>query len=135
MRKIGRCVVVHAADVQTLAFPWGDIRILSEPSLTGGTTMTFGEVTVAPGTGHERHNHPEADEIIYVLEGEALQMLDDEAPVPIGPGACIHVPRGVYHSTLNTGPAPLRLIVIYAPAGEEEVLRSLPDVTLVGTSI
>ena len=92
--------------------------------------MTFGEVTVAPGTGHSRHNHPHADEIIYVIEGEALQMLDDEPPVTIRAGACIHVPRGVFHGTQNTGQEVLRLIVIYAPAGEEAVLRALPDVEL-----
>lgn len=130
MDKIGSCTIAYPGQVQTLAFPWGQIRLLAEPALTGGRTMTFGEVTVAPGTGHTRHNHPDADEIIYVIEGEALQMLDDEPPVAISPGACIYVPRGVYHGTQNTGKDTLRLIVIYAPAGEEVVLRALPEVEL-----
>ena len=134
MEAIGSCTIIYDTDVPTLAFPWGQIHLLCEPLLTGGQTMTFGTVRVEPGTGHSRHNHPNADEIIYVIEGEALQMLDDQPPVPIRPGACIYIPRGVYHSTQNTGKDVLHLIVIYAPAGEEQVLRALPEVTLLNAT-
>ncbi len=130
MQSIGSCKVVYGADVETLVFDWGTIRILGEPALTGGTTMTFAEVEVLPGTGHERHKHDDADEVIYVIEGEALQMLDDLPPVPVGPGASIFVPRGTFHGTQNTGQNVLRLVVVYAPAGEEKVLRALPGVRL-----
>ena len=130
MEKIGSCTIAYGHDVETLAFDWGNIKLLSEPDVTGGQTMTFGMVVVAPGKGHARHNHPNADEVIFVISGEAEQMLDDEPPVMIRPGASVYIPRGVYHSTLNTGWEPLRLIVVYAPAGEENVLRALPDVTL-----
>ncbi len=131
MEKIGSCTIAYGNDVETLSFDWGNIKLLSEPDVTGGQTMTFGMVVVEPGKGHARHNHPNADEVIFVISGEADQMLDDQPPVPIRPGASVYIPRGVYHSTLNTGWEPLRLIVVYAPAGEEEVLRALPDVTLV----
>ncbi len=130
MEKIGSCTIAYGQDVETLAFDWGNIKLLSEPKVTGGQTMTFGMVVVEPGKGHTRHNHPSADEVIFVISGEGEQMLDDEPPVMIRPGASVYIPRGVYHSTLNTGWEPLRLIVVYAPAGEEEVLRALPDVTI-----
>ncbi len=130
MEKIGSCTIAYGNDVETLAFDWGNIKVLSEPTLTGGETMTFAMVVVQPGKGHARHNHPNADEVIFVVSGEADQMLDDQPAVPIRPGASIYIPRGVYHSTVNTGWEPLRLIVVYAPAGEEDVLRALPDVTV-----
>ena len=123
-------MIAYGPDVETLVFDWGTIRILQEPALTGGATMTFAEVEVLPGTGHARHKHDEADEVIYVIEGEALQMLDDAPPVPVRAGAGIYVPRGVYHGTRNTGPGVLRLVVVYAPAGEENLLRALPDVRI-----
>lgn len=131
MEKVGSCTIVYGGDIETLSFDWGDIKLLSEPSVTGSETMTVGMVVVAPGKGHARHNHPNADEVIFVISGEAEQMLDDEDPVPIRPGASIYIPRGVFHSTLNTGWEPLRLLVIYAPAGEETVLRSLPGVEVI----
>ena len=133
MEKIGSCSIVYGEDVETLSFDWGNLKLLSEPKVTGGETMTFGMVVVAPGQGHARHNHPNADEVIFVISGEGEQMLDDQDPVLIRAGASVYIPRGVYHATLNTGWEPLRLIVVYAPAGEEEVLRALPGVTILPT--
>jgi oxalate decarboxylase/phosphoglucose isomerase-like protein (cupin superfamily) len=130
MQKIGSCSVVYARDAETLVYDWGRVKLLSTPDFAGGDTMTFGAVVLEEGNGHERHNHPDADEIIYVLSGEGDQMLDDREPVAVGPGAMIYVPRGVYHSTMNTGSGPLRLLVVYAPAGTEKVLRTLPGVQI-----
>ncbi len=131
MKRFGDCYISYAEDVETLRFPWGDIHLLGEERISGGKTMTLGAVTLFPGQGHERHNHPNADEFIYVVSGQGDQMLDDKPPVAVKPGANIFIPRGVFHSTLNTGPEPMQLIVVYAPAGEENVLRSLPGVEII----
>jgi oxalate decarboxylase/phosphoglucose isomerase-like protein (cupin superfamily) len=131
MQKIGTGYVVYGHDVETLSFDWGNVKLLSTPAVAGGNTMTFGMVVLEPGKGHSRHNHPDADEILFIISGEGEQMLDDHEPVRVRPGASIYVPRGVYHSTLNTGWEPLRFVVVYAPAGTEKVLRELPDVTIV----
>jgi oxalate decarboxylase/phosphoglucose isomerase-like protein (cupin superfamily) len=80
-----------------------------------------------PGRGHDRHNHPDADEILYVLAGAGDQMVDDGEPFAVHPGQAIWIPTGAYHSTVNTGWEPLVLLAIYAPAGAEEVLKTLPD--------
>ncbi|MGH7553687.1 MAG: cupin domain-containing protein [Longimicrobiales bacterium] len=131
MQQIGSCWVVYGDDVETLSFDWGNVKLLSTPACAGGETMTFGFVVLEPGKGHARHNHPDADEILFIVSGEGDQMLDDQAPVRVRPGASIYVPRGVYHSTMNTGWEPLRFVVVYAPAGTEKVLRALPDVRIV----
>lgn len=126
--KVGTCHIQYGEDVETLAFDWGNVKLLSTPDGAGGDTMTFGMVVLAPGKGHERHNHPDADEILFMISGEGEQMLDDEPPVKVRPGAMVYIPRGVFHSTMNTGWEPLRFAVVYAPAGTENVLRTLPDV-------
>lgn len=130
-QQIGSCHVVYGDDVETLSFDWGNVKLLSTPDTAGGETMTFGFVVLQPGKGHERHNHPDADEILFFVSGEGDQMLDDEPEVRVRPGACVYIPRGVYHSTMNTGWEPLRFAVVYAPAGTEKVLRTLPDVRIV----
>ena len=89
--------------------------------------MSFGEVALLPGMGHDRHNHPGSEEILYVLSGEGLQMVGDEDPFPVRAGDTIYVPLGVFHSTMNTGWAPLRLLAIYNPGGPEKDLEGLPD--------
>jgi oxalate decarboxylase/phosphoglucose isomerase-like protein (cupin superfamily) len=131
MQQVGAGFVVYGDDVETLSFDWGNIKLLSTPDLAGGETMTFGMVVLQPGKAHERHNHPDADEIIFFLSGEGEQMLDDKEPVKVRAGASVYVPRGVYHSTRNTGWEPLRFVVVYAPAGDEKVLRNLPGVRIV----
>lgn len=125
MEKLGRGYIVYGDDVEMLAFDWGNIKILSSPDVTGGDSMTFGMVVLSPGKGHDRHAH-NADEVIFVISGEGEQMVDDQPPVHVRPGASIYIPKGVNHSTLNTGWEPMRLIVVYVPSGAERELREVP---------
>jgi oxalate decarboxylase/phosphoglucose isomerase-like protein (cupin superfamily) len=67
-----------------------------------------------------------SEEIIYFISGEGEQMVDDQAPVKVGPGACVYIPADVYHSTLNTGSETMQLIIAYSPAGPERLLRDIP---------
>jgi oxalate decarboxylase/phosphoglucose isomerase-like protein (cupin superfamily) len=113
--------------VPTQTFNWGAIKWFVTPDRTDGAGMTFGEVVLLPGKGHDRHNHPESEEILYVLSGEGLQMLNDGEPFPVKPGDTIYVPTAVFHSTVNTGWQTMRLLAIYRPGGPEKVLEGLPD--------
>lgn len=130
MQHIGSCAITTPDDVDTLQFDWGIIHMLSEERVTGATSFSFGRVLLQPGQGHIRHNHPLADEIIYVVSGEADQMLDDQPPVRIKSGDCIWIPKGIFHSTINHAEQPIELIVVYAPAGSEQALRQDPAVKI-----
>ena len=116
-----------AKPVQT--FEWGAIKWLVTPDDTEGARLTFGEVLLLPGRGHARHNHPESEEILYVLSGEGEQMLDDgeERWYPVKPGDTIYVPTAMFHATVNRGWQPMRLLALYNPGGAEKALRELPD--------
>jgi len=131
MQKFNDCAITYNQDVDTLIFDWGKIHMLSEERVTGAQTFSFGSVVLEPGKGHERHNHPDSDEVIYVVSGEGEQMLDDHEPAKVTSGACIWIPKGIYHSTINTGSGPLHLVVVYAPAGAEAALRDIPEVQIV----
>ena len=126
MQKSGSGWVVYGDDVEAVAFDWGVVKFLSEPIVTGAERFSFGMVVLAPGKGHARHNHPGAEEIIYVLSGEGQQMVDDQPPITVRAGASIYIPADVYHSTLNSSWEPMRLLVVYAPAGPERLLRDIP---------
>jgi oxalate decarboxylase/phosphoglucose isomerase-like protein (cupin superfamily) len=115
----------HAIPTQT--FEWGSIKWLVSPETYEDAGLTFGEVVLLPGKGHDRHNHPESEEVLYVLSGEGEQVVDDGEPFPVKPGDAIYVPLGVFHSTLNTGWEPMRLLALYNPAGAEKALATLPD--------
>ncbi len=119
--------IIDPAASPTDTFDWGLIKWFVSPGSTPGATLTFGVVILLPGQGHDRHNHPNAEEVLYVLSGQGEQVVADDSPFTVRPGDCIYVPVGVFHSTVNSGWEPLRLIAIYNPGGAEVDLRGLPD--------
>ncbi|MFL5762163.1 MAG: cupin domain-containing protein [Thermomicrobiales bacterium] len=117
--------ILDRGQLPTSSFDWGVLKWLVTPEMTPGAGMTVGEVVLMPGKGHERHNHPESEEILYFLTGGGEQMVDDGQPFAVHGGDVVYIPTGVYHSTINTGWEPLRLLVVYNPGGPEAALRTL----------
>ena len=126
-QKLGRGRILYSEDVESLVFDWGVLHFLSGPEVTGAEHFSFGLVELAEGKGHESHDHPGTEEIIFVMSGEGEQMVDNQPAVAVRPGASIFLPPDVPHSTINTGTEPLVLIVVYAPAGSERELRAMPE--------
>ena len=125
---------IHPDQVSAFGFDWGQLALTVAPEVNGAKRFSGGIVTVNPGMGHSRHNHPGAEEIILVIAGTGEQMVEDEAGNPVtqqvGPLTTVYVPESRYHSTLNTGATPMTLFVVYSPAGPELALRDLPDFRL-----
>ncbi|MFB6173083.1 MAG: cupin domain-containing protein [Halobacteriales archaeon] len=117
---------VEPDDVESLAFDWGVLKWMCTPEETGAERMSCGVVTLDPGKGHERHNHPESEEMLYVVRGEGEQEIADETR-EIAAGDMLYIPEGVYHGTVNTGWEPLVLLAVYAPPGPERQLREMPE--------
>ena len=111
----------------TMSFDWGVIKPLVAADNTDNPAVSLMHVVLLPGQGHERHNHPDADEILYILAGTGEQMVDDGEPQRVRPGDTIFIPKGAFHSTINTGYEPMVILAIYAPAGAEQALKGLPD--------
>lgn len=131
----GEKFVVEPHEVDTMLFDWGRIRITCSPEVTGTAGFSAGIVEMEPGQGHDRHNHPGAEELIYVISGEGEQMVEDESGNPmvftVTPGCTIYVPKSRYHYTVNKGKEPMKVFVVYSPPGSEKELRKLPDFRLV----
>lgn len=125
---------VYPRDVQKFGFDWGQLALTVGPEVNGAVRFSGGVVDLPPGKGHTRHNHPGAEEIIFVISGTGEQMVERPDGSPevqkVGPGCTIFVPESRFHSTLNTGSGPMQLFVVYTPAGPERLLRELPDFRL-----
>ncbi|MER6583642.1 cupin domain-containing protein [Nonomuraea sp. NPDC001023] len=116
----------------TMIFDWGAIKWHVTPDAVPGASSTFGEVVINPNKGHERHLHPDSDEVLYVIEGEGRQTVGDDPEFPVRAGEAIYIPKGTLHSTFNTGWRPLRIIATYTPGGAELALRELPGFVELG---
>lgn len=126
---------VYPKDVEAFGFNWGQLSLTVAPETNGATRFSGGVVDLPPGQGHSRHNHPGAEEIIFVISGNGQQMVEDQQGNPVtqdvGPGCTVFVPESRFHSTLNTGTEPMQLFVVYSPAGPELILRQLPDFRII----
>ena len=119
--------LIDPAVLPTMTFEWGVIKPLIATDNTDEPAVSMMHVVLLPGRGHERHNHPDSDEILYFLSGEGEQMVDDGEPFAVRPGQAVFIPKGAFHSTINRGWEPMAILAIYAPAGAEDVLKTLPD--------
>ena len=129
----GKKTFVTSDDVETQVFDWGRLSWLSEPLVTAAERFSCGVVTLEPGKGHVRHNHPYSEEILYVIEGTGIQTVElasGKLEKEIGPGELVHIPTAIYHSTVNNGEGPMKLIAIYAPFGPESELRKMEGVEI-----
>jgi oxalate decarboxylase/phosphoglucose isomerase-like protein (cupin superfamily) len=117
--------------VETLASEWVTAKILCDQKSTGSAGMSAVTIFFNPGKGHARHNHPEADQIIYVIAGEGEMMIEFEEGRPqkqtISAGDLVYIPKAAYHSTFNTGWEPIRILAVYSPAGPEAYMRESPE--------
>ena len=133
-----RKVATRAGDVETLACEWVTAKILCDQRSTGSQSMSAVTIFFAPGKGHARHQHPEADQIIYVIAGEGEMMIEFEEGRPsrqtITAGDLVFIPRGAYHSTFNTGWEPIRILAVYSPAGPETYMRESPEFQVVSST-
>lgn len=56
------------------------------------------------------------DEVVYVLAGEGAFHVNGES-VALRPGACVHLPARLVHCLENSGPAEMRVLGVFRPAG------------------
>lgn len=126
---------VYPRDVDNFGFDWGRLALTCGPEVNGAGQFSAGVVFVPPGQGHIRHNHPGAEEIIFIIKGTGEQMVEDESGTPetrqVGPGCTVFIPESRFHSTQNTGTEPMEIFVVYSPTGPEKVLREAPDFRLI----
>ena len=98
---------VYPKDVSAFGFDWGQLALTVAPEVNGATAVFGRGRRSAAGQGHARHNHPGAEEIIFVISGEGEQMVETPEGEPVtqkvGPGCTVFVPESRFHSTLNTG--------------------------------
>jgi len=119
-------IFVHPDEVETQKFDWGSLQWMSEPRVTAADRFSCGVVTLGPGQGHIRHNHPESEEILYFIKGKAMQTVDDEER-ECSQGELVHIPKAVYHSTVNHTDEEVVILAVYSPHGPEAQLRAMPE--------
>jgi mannose-6-phosphate isomerase-like protein (cupin superfamily) len=71
-------------------------------------------MTIAPGEDAGPEETHRADQIIYIVEGDALVRVEAEERRAAA-GSLLMIPAGAPHHVRNAGRAPLFFVTIYAP--------------------
>ena len=95
--------------VDALAHRGEFFRVLQETARTQTAVMTIG-----PGEDAGPAEEHAGDQILYVVEGEALVRIGDREH-RAGPGSLVTIPARTRHHVRNPGRAPLFFVTVYAP--------------------
>lgn len=115
--------ILHAADGQRISLAGSrELTIKVDSQLTPGVRMSMVTEDLPPGAEIRVHLHEREDEIIFIRTGRGIATLGDRE-VPVGPGATIYAPQGVWHGLRNTGDSTLGMSAVYSPPGFEQAFK------------
>src|SRR3954463_15012016 len=83
-----------------------DVRWLLTRESVGAEHSVFGITVFPPGSKHDIHRHPNAEEFEYLVSGHGIARVGD-VDVELGPGEVVFVPANDYHGFENTGDEPV----------------------------
>jgi quercetin dioxygenase-like cupin family protein len=100
---------------------WEGLHVwwLVDRDQTGAENVVF-NTTVFPATmWHEIHRHPNAEEVLYVLEGSGLHLSEGE-PVRHNAGEVVYIPAGEWHGFANDTDRPTTVLAVFGGVGSYE---------------
>jgi quercetin dioxygenase-like cupin family protein len=111
---------------------WNDVeRHTLFPGVTlhaiGGEQALMCHVRYEPGTTVPRHSHPEAEQLMWIVEGDVTMTVGGETR-ELGPGDVVVVNRGVEHELHSEGG--LTFVEALAPVPRDHVPDPARDLVL-----
>lgn len=96
---------------------YGTVFELAGPT-TGLTTMGVAWAEVDTGATSPAAWHGRTEEAYFIIEGRGVMRLGNET-FAIAAGDVVSIRPGVIHNIKNSGPAPLRMVVVTTPPYDE----------------
>jgi quercetin dioxygenase-like cupin family protein len=95
------------------------VRNVINMDVAGARRIILLSSELPPGRVHLLHRHPNAEQIMYVLEGSCLALSEGE-PVRLSEGDAVFIAQGEWHGVRNDTDQPAVTLVIYAGVGTLE---------------
>ena len=87
-------------------------RLLGGPPES--VTMRSGQVVLQPGESVGKHSTECYEELVIILEGEGLFLLNEGKQLAFNADSVLYCPPNTQHNIKNTGSTPLRYIYVVA---------------------
>jgi quercetin dioxygenase-like cupin family protein len=111
-----------------------EVRWLISVATVGSAKTVIGRTVLKPGSKHDIHRHPNAEEWEYVVSGVGVKHVGDEV-IPLRAGDVVFVPQNVDHA-LENGSETEPLVTVWGYSGAaslEEAGYELSEKTLDGS--
>jgi len=89
--------VFNASELKKTAEVWGSSKKIYQNS---SKKIEIGLFSVDPKKSMTMHEHNDADEFIFILDGEASFTVD-EKEISLGKGSAILIPKEIQHKAFN----------------------------------
>ncbi len=96
----------------TPQFPGVSVQLLISKTHTPHASTIRAKVN--PGAEITTHTHERETEVVYILDGEAILVLDDEQHTLLA-GACVSIAAGTPHSLRNEGDTVVDILAVHSP--------------------
>ena len=93
-------------------------RIVDGDNPGGSEFLTSGLTIFEPGEASSLHNHPDSEEVNFIVRGSGDVVSEDGTHTPFTAHTFMFIPKGVKHQHVNTGREPLWLVFVYGPHAE-----------------
>lgn len=93
----------------------------------GGEQVLLCHVTYEPGTTVARHSHPEAEQVMWIVDGDLTMTIGDRTQT-LGAGDVVVVNRGVEHELRTDGG--LTFVEAMSPVPRDHVPDAERDLVL-----
>jgi quercetin dioxygenase-like cupin family protein len=118
-----RSSAIRGKDATVQETEWGSQQWLVSAENGASQKMTFGRSTFKPGRSNPRHQHPNCEEVLYVVAGEIEHTLPEGGTVRLRAGDCIVIPAGKAHQAKNVGEDEAVILVAFNSAERKMVIE------------
>jgi quercetin dioxygenase-like cupin family protein len=113
--------VVRKNEAEPKVTEWGSLQWLVSRVNGASEHMTLGRVTFKPGKSNPVHQHPNCEEILFVISGQLEHTLPEGGTVRLQAGDCIVLPPGGKHQAKNIGSEEAVVLVAFNSADRRTV--------------
>lgn len=130
--------VTHASAIHDRQADWFEVepglrfKVLASGEQTNGTYACLESIALK-GLGSPLHIHHREDEYFLILEGTVHVVFGDRT-LDLRAGETIMMPRGIPHAWVNRSDMPLHKLVVFTPAGFEQLCIAMATPGLVDPS-
>lgn len=98
-------------------------KLLLHEGSCGTKNISLGVNVTEVGSKIPAHTHQEQEEVMYVVSGNGVFIINDTQEYPVSAGSALYAPPGVKHELVNRGNEPLKIVWVYSPPLPEHRVR------------